>query len=130
MHQCAYPIVVGPAAIAHKDCHSKCTNLSRGEIDFLLRTYLSYDLDLMGVLRLGGIKLPSSKEFENMGKAIADIGKGRSCFAVQTIKEVKEALFKKGYEGAELYGAQLAEAEAIYRVASSADDMQEIQSQS
>jgi len=53
--------------------------------------------------------LPSSKELENMVKAIADIGKGRSCFTVQTIKEVKEALFKKGYEGAELYGAQLAE---------------------
>ena len=44
-----------------------------------------------------------------MVKAIADIGKGRSCFAAQTIKEVKEALFKEGYEGAELYGAQLAE---------------------
>ena len=26
--------------------------------------------------------------------------KGRSCFAGQTIKEAKEALFKKGYEGA------------------------------
>jgi hypothetical protein len=46
-----------------------------------------------------------------MGKAIADIGKGRSCFTVQTIKEVKEALFKKGYEGAEMYVPQLAEAD-------------------
>jgi len=41
--------------------------------------------------------LPSSKELENMVKAIDDIEKGRSCFAVQTIKEVKEALFKEGY---------------------------------
>ena len=55
------------------------------------------------------IELTGSKELENLGKAIADIGKGRTCFTVQTIKEVKEALFRKGYEGAELYGAQLAE---------------------
>jgi hypothetical protein len=53
--------------------------------------------------------LTSGKELENLGKAIAEIGKGRTCFTMQTIKEVKEALFKKGYEGAELYGAQLAE---------------------
>lgn len=53
--------------------------------------------------------MTSSKELENLGKAIAEIGKGRACFTVQTIEEVKEALFKKGYEGAELYGAQLAE---------------------
>jgi hypothetical protein len=39
--------------------------------------------------------LPSSKELENLGKAIAEIGKGRSCFTVQTIKEVKKALFRK-----------------------------------
>ena len=30
---------------------------------------------------------------------------------MQIIKEAKEALFKKGYEGAELYAAQLAEAD-------------------
>ena len=53
----------------------------------------------------------SGKELENMGKAIAEIGKGRTCFTVQTIEEVKEALFKKGYEGAELYAAGLAEAD-------------------
>ena len=57
------------------------------------------------------IKLTGSEEFENLGKAIAEIGKGRSCFTMQTIKEVKEALFKKRYEGAELYGAHLAEAD-------------------
>jgi hypothetical protein len=46
--------------------------------------------------------LTSSKELEDLGKAIAEIGKGRTCFTVQTINEVKEALFKKGYEGDEL----------------------------
>ena len=30
---------------------------------------------------------------------------------MQTIKKVKGALFEMGYEGAELYGAQLAEAD-------------------
>ena len=57
------------------------------------------------------IELTGSKELENLGKAIAEIGKGRSCFTAKTIKDVKEALFKNGYEGAELYGAQLAEAD-------------------
>ena len=55
--------------------------------------------------------MTSGKELENMGKAIDDIGKGRTRFTVQTIKEAKEALFKKGYEGAELYVPQLAEAD-------------------
>ena len=55
--------------------------------------------------------MTSSKELENLGKAIAEIGKGRSCFTGQIIKEAKEALFKKGYEGAELYAAGLAEAD-------------------
>jgi hypothetical protein len=50
-----------------------------------------------------------TNELENLGKAIAEIGKGRACFTPQTIQEVKEALARKGYEGAELYGAQLAE---------------------
>lgn len=53
--------------------------------------------------------MQSTKELENLNKATAEIGKGRSCFTTQTIKEVKEVLFKKGYEGAQLYGAQLAE---------------------
>ena len=57
------------------------------------------------------VKLTNSKELENLGKAIAEIGKGKTCFTKQTIKEVKDALLKKGYEGAELYGAQLAEAD-------------------
>ena len=52
--------------------------------------------------------MTTGKELENLGKAIAEIGKGRSCFTGQIIKE---ALFKKGYEGAELYAAGLAEAD-------------------
>ena len=55
--------------------------------------------------------MTSSKELENLSKAIAEIGKGRTCFTKQTIEAVKEALLKKGYEGAELYGAQLAESD-------------------
>ena len=55
--------------------------------------------------------MTSGKELENLGKAIAEIRKGRSCFIGQIIKEAKEALFKKGYEGAELYAAELAEAD-------------------
>ncbi|MGA9098909.1 MAG: hypothetical protein WB392_08275 [Methanotrichaceae archaeon] len=55
--------------------------------------------------------MTNSKELENLGNAIAEIGKGKTCFTMQAIKEVKEALLKKGYEGAELYGAQLAEAD-------------------
>jgi len=55
--------------------------------------------------------LKSGKDLENLGKAIAEIGKARSCFTVQIIEEAKEALFKKGYEGAELYAAGLAEAD-------------------
>jgi hypothetical protein len=66
-------------------------------------------------LTIGAVKLTSSRELENLGKAIAEIGEGRSCFAGQIIKEAKEALFKKGYEGAELYGAQLAEADELPR---------------
>lgn len=55
--------------------------------------------------------MASSNELENLGKAIADIRKGRTCSTSQTIKETKGALFKKGYEGADLYRAQLAEAD-------------------
>ncbi len=49
----------------------------------------------------------SSKEMENMGKAIAEIGKSKTCMTQPIIKGAKEALMKKGYEGAEAYAAQL-----------------------
>ena len=55
--------------------------------------------------------MTNTKELENLGKAIAEIGKGKKCFTKQAIEEIKGTLLKKGYEGAELYGAQLAEAD-------------------
>ena len=49
----------------------------------------------------------SDKELENMGKAIAEIGESKICMTEPVITGAKEALTKKGYEGAELYAAQL-----------------------
>jgi len=53
------------------------------------------------------MKLISDKELENMGKAIAEIGTTKTCVTEPIIKMAKETLVKKGYEGAELYAAQL-----------------------
>jgi hypothetical protein len=53
------------------------------------------------------IELISDKELENMGKAIAEIGTTKTCVTEPIIKATKESLLKKGYEGAELYAAQL-----------------------
>ena len=53
------------------------------------------------------IELISSKEMENMGKAIAEIGENKICMTEPVIKGAKEALKTKGYEGAEAYAAQL-----------------------
>ena len=53
------------------------------------------------------IELISSKEMENMGKAIAEIGENKTCMTEPVIKGAKEALKKGGYEGAEAYAAQL-----------------------
>ncbi len=49
---------------------------------------------------------------ENMGKAIAEIGEAKTCMTEPVLKGVKEALMKKGYEGAEAYAAQLAGTDA------------------
>lgn len=49
----------------------------------------------------------SDKELENMGKAIAEIGTAKTCMTEPIVKATKETLLKKGYEGAELYAAQL-----------------------
>jgi hypothetical protein len=46
---------------------------------------------------------------ENMGKAIAEIGESKTCMTQPIIKGAKEALMKKGYEGAEAYAASLGE---------------------
>jgi hypothetical protein len=53
------------------------------------------------------MKLISDKELENMGKAIAEIGTAKTCVTEPIIKMAKETLVKKGYEGTELYAAQL-----------------------
>jgi hypothetical protein len=53
------------------------------------------------------IDLISSKEMENIGKAIAEIGQSKTCMTEPVIKGAKEALKKNGYEGAESYAAQL-----------------------
>ena len=53
------------------------------------------------------IELISSKEMENMGKAIAEIGENKACMTAPVLKGAKEAMMKKGYEGAEAYAAQL-----------------------
>lgn len=45
---------------------------------------------------------------ENMGKAIAEIGENKACMTEPVIKGAKEAMMKKGYEGAEAYASQLA----------------------
>lgn len=50
----------------------------------------------------------SSKEMENMGKAIAEIGENKACMTEPVITGAKEAMMKKGYEGAEAYASQLA----------------------
>ena len=55
--------------------------------------------------------MTSNNELENMAKAIAEIGRARTCFTGPLISEAKEVLLKKGYESAELYAAQLAEAD-------------------
>jgi hypothetical protein len=53
------------------------------------------------------MELISDKELENMGKAIAEIGTAKTCMTEPIIKATKETLLQKGYEGAELYAAQL-----------------------
>jgi hypothetical protein len=53
------------------------------------------------------MELISDKELENMSKAIAEIGTAKTCVTEPIIKAAKETLLKKGYEGAELYSAQL-----------------------
>ena len=58
------------------------------------------------------IKLISGKELENIGKVVAEIGTAKTCMTEPVIKGAKEALMKKGYEGAEAYAAQLAGTDA------------------
>ncbi len=42
-----------------------------------------------------------------MGKAIGEIGTGKTCITTPVIAETKKILLAKGYDAAELYAAQL-----------------------
>ncbi len=49
----------------------------------------------------------SSKELENMGKAIEEIGAAKTCITGVVLKETKKIVMEKGIDAAELYAAQL-----------------------
>ncbi|MCX6668453.1 MAG: hypothetical protein NTV25_01395 [Methanothrix sp.] len=49
----------------------------------------------------------SSKELENMGKAIKEIGAAKTCITGPVLKEAKRIVLEKGIDAAELYAAQL-----------------------
>ncbi len=49
----------------------------------------------------------SSKELENMGKAIEEIGPGKTCITGPILKEAKKIALEKGLAAVELYAAQL-----------------------
>jgi hypothetical protein len=47
------------------------------------------------------------KDLENMGKAIEEIGAGKTCITDPVINEAKSIVMEKGIDAAELYAAQL-----------------------
>jgi hypothetical protein len=49
----------------------------------------------------------SSKELENMGKAIEQIGTANTCITEQIIQNVKKIVLDKGLDAADLYATQL-----------------------
>ncbi|HUS76944.1 MAG TPA: hypothetical protein VMY43_13210 [Methanothrix sp.] len=49
----------------------------------------------------------SSKELENMGKAIEEIGATKTCITGPIIQETKKIVLEKGLDAAELYASQL-----------------------
>jgi len=49
----------------------------------------------------------NSKELENMGKAIKEIGATKACITGQIIAETKKIVLAKGLDAAELYATQL-----------------------
>ncbi len=49
----------------------------------------------------------SSKELENMGKAIEEIGAAKTCITGPVLQETKKIVMEKGIDAAELYAAQL-----------------------
>lgn len=49
----------------------------------------------------------SSKEMENMGKAIEEIGTAKTCITGPIIDEIKKIVLSKGLDAAELHASQL-----------------------
>ncbi|HNX39182.1 MAG TPA: hypothetical protein PKK11_01255 [Methanothrix sp.] len=49
----------------------------------------------------------SSKELENMGKAIEEIGTAKTCITTNILKEVKDIVLEKGLDAADLFASQL-----------------------
>jgi hypothetical protein len=47
------------------------------------------------------------KDLENMGKAIEEIGSGKTCITEPVIKAVKKIAMEKGIDAAQLYAGQL-----------------------
>ncbi len=52
-------------------------------------------------------KLVKTKEMDDMGKAIEEIGATKACITVSILDETKKILKEKGQDAAELYAAQL-----------------------
>jgi alanyl-tRNA synthetase len=53
------------------------------------------------------MNLLKTKDMENMGKAIEEIGPAKTCITEPVIKEAKRIVMEKGLDAAELYAAQL-----------------------
>jgi hypothetical protein len=52
-------------------------------------------------------RMLNSKELENMGKAIKEIGAAKACITGQIVAETKKIVLAKGLDAAELYATQL-----------------------
>ena len=52
-------------------------------------------------------RMLNSKELENMGKAIKEIGAAKACITGQIVAETKKIMLAKGVDAAELYATQL-----------------------
>jgi hypothetical protein len=53
------------------------------------------------------MRLLNSKELENMGKAIEEIGTTKSCITGGVLKDTKKIVLEKGLDAAEIFAAQL-----------------------
>ena len=49
----------------------------------------------------------SSKDMENMGKVIEEIGATKSCITASVIKDVRKIVVEKGLDAAEIHAAKL-----------------------